>query len=88
MSIEKAIVEAACQRFRPIILTSITTTSGLMPLVFERSPKAAYLIPMAVSISFGLIYSTLLIIIAVPALLDAYENLVAKVQGLTLFGKS
>ena len=55
-------------RFRPVLLTSVTTIAGLLPLLVERSFQAQFLIPMAVSISFGLLAATLLTLLFVPAL--------------------
>lgn len=74
MPINTAISEACCRRLRAVILTSLTTIAGLTPLLFEQSLQAQFLIPMAVSISFGLAYATLLILIVVPTLLSLYED--------------
>jgi len=74
MPIEDALVEAACQRLRAVLLTSLTTIFGLTPLLFETSLQAQFLIPMATSIAFGLIFATLLVLLAVPALLFIYER--------------
>ncbi len=63
-----AVVEAARARLRPIMLTSITTVLGLGPLVLEQSFQARFLIPMAISVSAGLIFATVLTLLAVPAL--------------------
>ena len=71
---EQAIVEAACQRLRAVILTSLTTIAGLTPLLFETSLQAQFLIPMAVSISFGLAFATMLVLLLVPALLNIHES--------------
>ncbi|MCZ6722702.1 MAG: efflux RND transporter permease subunit, partial [Gammaproteobacteria bacterium] len=56
--IYKALEEAACQRLRAVLLTSLTTIAGLTPLLFETSRQAQFLIPMAVSIAFGLAFAT------------------------------
>ncbi len=74
MSVHDAIVGAACQRLRAVLLTSITTIVGLTPLLFERSLQAQFLIPMATSIAFGLAYGTLLILLVIPASLVAFES--------------
>lgn len=66
--IETAIVESGKVRFRPVLLTSITTIAGLFPLMLERSFQAQFLIPMAVSISFGLLVATVLTLLYVPGL--------------------
>jgi multidrug efflux pump subunit AcrB len=65
----ESIQEAALSRFRPIFLTSVTTIAGLMPLVLERSLQAQFLIPMAISVAFGILFSTVLILIMIPSLL-------------------
>ncbi|MEG3767817.1 efflux RND transporter permease subunit [Alteromonas sp. 14N.309.X.WAT.G.H12] len=63
-----AIVQAGAQRFRAIILTSMTTFLGLMPIVFERSLQAQVVIPMAVSLAFGILFATVITLILVPCL--------------------
>ena len=68
-----AIVEAACLRLRAVLLTSLTTIGGLTPLMFETSLQAQFLIPMAVSIAFGLGVATFLVLLLVPALLCLHE---------------
>ena len=75
MAIYDALVEAACQRLRAVLLTSLTTIAGLTPLLFETSRQAQFLIPMAVSIAFGLAFATLLILLVLPAMLSVYEDL-------------
>jgi len=74
LSPEQAVVEAACQRLRAVLLTSLTTIAGLTPLLFETSLQAQFLIPMATSIAFGLAFATLLVLFLVPALLMIYEH--------------
>ncbi len=71
---KQAIVDASCQRLRAVMLTSLTTIAGLLPLLFETSLQAQFLIPMAVSISFGLAYATVLILFVIPALLSLIEE--------------
>ncbi len=68
MEIETAVVQSGKVRFRPVLLTSITTIAGLSPLMLEQSFQAQFLIPMAVSISFGLLAATVLTLLYVPAL--------------------
>lgn len=75
MAVKPALIEASCQRLRAVLLTSLTTIFGLMPLLFETSLQAQFLIPMATSIAFGLMFSTVLVLLAVPALLSIYERL-------------
>ncbi len=62
-----AIREAGAARFRPIILTSLTTFAGLTPLMLERSVQAQFLIPMAVSLAFGVMFATIVSLLLVPA---------------------
>jgi multidrug efflux pump subunit AcrB len=66
--IDEAVVESGKARFRPVLLTSVTTVAGLFPLLLERSFQAQFLIPMAVSISFGLFAATVLTLLFVPSL--------------------
>ena len=61
-----AVVVAGASRFRPIMLTSLTTFIGLMPLLFEKSTQAQFLIPMAVSLGFGILFATFITLILVP----------------------
>jgi len=75
LAVKEAIIEAACQRLRAVLLTSLTTIAGLLPLLFETSLQAQFLIPMAVSISFGLAFATFLVLVLVPVLLSALEGL-------------
>ncbi len=64
----EAIIEGAKARFRPILLTSITTFLGVAPLVFETSLQAQFLIPMAASLGFGILFATVVLMMIVPAL--------------------
>ena len=72
-SLQKAMLKAMSQRLRPVMLTSLTTIVGLLPLIFESSLQAQFLIPMAVTICFGLLYATLLVLFVVPAAMLSYE---------------
>lgn len=65
-SLQEAISLAGAARFRPVMLTSLTTFFGLMPLLFEKSTQAQFLKPMAISLGFGIIFATLLTLILVP----------------------
>ncbi len=73
-SIKQAVIDAACLRLRAVLLTSLTTIAGLTPLLFETSLQAQFLIPMAVSISFGLAFATLLVLIVIPVILSFIED--------------
>jgi multidrug efflux pump subunit AcrB len=63
-----AISQAGLRRFRPILLTTLTTFDGLMPLIFEDSLQAQYIIPMAISLGFGILFATAIILVLVPCL--------------------
>ena len=75
MPVHQALLEATCQRLRAVLLTSLTTIGGLLPLLFETSLQAQFLIPMAASIAFGLAVGTLLILLVVPVLLSLIEDI-------------
>jgi multidrug efflux pump subunit AcrB len=74
LDVREAAVEAGKARIRAIILTTVTTVLGLSPLMLERSFQAKFLIPMAITISFGLISATALVLVVLPALLVALED--------------
>ncbi|SFB84495.1 Multidrug efflux pump subunit AcrB [Marinospirillum celere] len=78
---QEAIIEAACQRLRAVLITSTTTIVGLVPLLFETSVQAQFLIPMAVSIVFGLAVATLLVLVVIPALLSLVESWRDRLEG-------
>lgn len=75
LSLQAALIEAGRQRLRPIVLTSLTTVLGLSPLMLEQSFQARFLIPMAISISCGLISATVLTLVVLPAVLVAIDDL-------------
>jgi multidrug efflux pump subunit AcrB len=64
-----ALIEGGKRRFRPIFLTTLTTFVGLMPLILEKSMQAQFLIPMAISIAFGVLFATVLTLILIPCLI-------------------
>ena len=68
-SFENAIFEAGKSRFRPILLTSLTTVAGLGPLIMETSQQAQFLIPMAIAVAYGLIIATFTTLFLLPVLL-------------------
>ena len=74
ISVEDAARIAGCARFRPILLTSLTTFVGLLPILFERSLQAQFLKPMAISIGFGVLFATLITLVLIPALYLALED--------------
>ena len=67
MPLHDAIIDAGRRRFRPVLLTSVTTVAGLTPILLETSLQAQFLIPMAASLSFGIMTSTILVLILVPS---------------------
>ncbi|MDX1681027.1 MAG: efflux RND transporter permease subunit, partial [Akkermansiaceae bacterium] len=79
----QAIEHAGTRRFRPIILTTLTTFGGLTPIILERSMQAQYLIPMAISLGFGIVFATAIILLLVPCLyliLDDLKQVLPKRQ--------
>lgn len=68
LDLESALLQGATDRFRPIILTSVTTFVGLIPIMLETSVQAQFLIPMVVSLSFGVMFATGVTLVLVPAL--------------------
>ena len=79
---DRHIVDSACRRLRAVLVTSLTTIGGLFPLMFETSRQAQFLIPMAVSICFGLAFATLLILLFTPACLSYHQTLARFFRGL------
>ncbi len=83
----QAIIDGAKKRFRPILLTSVTTFLGVSPLVFEKSLQAQFLIPMAASLGFGILFATGILMLLVPALaalehrFEARTGLLDEVEG-------
>ncbi len=69
-----AIRDASISRFRAVLLTSLTTIAGLTPLMFEASTLAMYMVPIAITICFGLAFSTFLVLLVVPALIISIEG--------------
>ncbi|MDX8410402.1 MAG: efflux RND transporter permease subunit [Mariprofundaceae bacterium] len=75
MSLAEAVSKAGVARFRPIFLTSLTTFAGLFPLLLEKSTQAQFLIPMAVSLGFGILFATLLTLFLVPVAYLVLEDI-------------
>ncbi len=71
----QAIIDGSCDRLRAVILTSATTIGGLTPLLFETSLQAQFLIPMAVTLVFGLLGTTLLVLFVVPSLIGMQTDI-------------
>jgi multidrug efflux pump subunit AcrB len=81
MSAYDAIHEAGLRRFRPILLTTLTTFGGLTPIILESSRQAYHLVPMAISLGFGIVFATSIMLVVVPCLYMMLED------ARTLFGK-
>ena len=75
MSKRDAIIRAGQRRFRPIVLTSLTTFLGLAPMILETSLQARFIIPMAISLGFGILFATVIILLLVPAVFLVIEDL-------------
>lgn len=75
--LQEAILKAGVARFRPVMLTSLTTFIGLMPLLFEQSTQSQFLIPMAVSLGFGVLFATFITLLMVPVNYLLMENGIA-----------
>ncbi len=80
MPLNDAVIAAGVRRFRPILLTSITTFLGLAPIIFETSVQARFLIPMALSLGFGILFVTYICLVLVPAFYLVIEDAIAKVD--------
>ena len=87
-SILEAVRQAGMRRFRPILLTSLTTFFGLFPLIVEQSQQAQYLIPMAVSLAFGVVFSTAITLLIVPSLYLIAEDVTQFFARLRVGGRS
>jgi multidrug efflux pump subunit AcrB len=78
-----AVTKAGCLRFRPILLTSLTTFAGLTPMLLERSVQAQFLIPMAISLGFGVLFGTFVTLLLVPCgymILNDVHNLASSIR--------
>jgi multidrug efflux pump subunit AcrB len=76
--LREALLDAGQRRFRPVMLTSVTTIAGLMPILLESSFQAQLLIPMATSLCFGLMLTTVLVLVLVPTFYLIYYNLTGR----------
>ena len=70
----EALLDAGVRRFRPILLTSLTTFFGLMPMILETSVQARFLIPMAISLGFGVLFATGITLLLIPAIYHILED--------------
>ncbi len=76
----EAIIQAGMRRFRPILLTTLTTFGGLAPMIFETSRQARFMIPMALSLGFGILFATAIILVFIPSLYVVVEDIRAVVR--------
>jgi multidrug efflux pump subunit AcrB len=91
MDVMQAVLTSGAARFRPVILTSLTTFIGLIPLLFEQSTQAQFLIPMAVSLGFGILFATLITLILIPVnylMVDQIKTFFGYQQSASLGNKS
>ena len=79
-----AIHHAGIQRFRPILLTTLTTFGGLAPMIFETSRQARFLIPMAISLGFGILFATLITLMLVPCIYLVIDDVSRRLGGRTV----
>lgn len=77
----EAIEAAALRRFRPVMLTTLTTFGGLAPMIFETSRQARFMIPMALSLGFGVVFATVITLALIPCLYLIIENLKLRLAG-------
>lgn len=75
LSLHDAVLQAGARRFRPILLTSLTTFAGLMPLIAEKSLQAQFLKPMAISLAFGILFATFITLLLIPTVYLITEDL-------------
>ena len=78
----EAVILGTKQRFRPILLTSLTTFLGVYPLIMETSLQAQFLIPLAVSIGYGVLFGTVIIVLTVPAIFMAQDYVSRGLRGI------
>lgn len=79
VAVKQAVIKSGTQCFRAIILTSFTTAAGLAPIMFETSVQAQYMIPMAISLAYGILFATAITLFLIPALyilqLDGFASI-------------
>jgi multidrug efflux pump subunit AcrB len=81
-TMDDSIMSAGKQRFRAIVLTTLTTFVGLLPMLFETSMQAQFVIPMAISLSFGIVFATTMTLILVPCCYRIVYDLKASIQSM------
>jgi len=77
---EEAVLKAAERRFRPIFLTTATTSLGLMPLIFETSTSAQFIVPLAISLAMGILFASILILFVVPTMIVIHHKSVKRLN--------
>jgi multidrug efflux pump subunit AcrB len=77
-----ALIAGCTRRFRPIVLTSLTTFFGLLPIIVEKSAQASFLVPMAVSLGFGILAATFIMLLIVPACYLILEDFIANASDM------
>jgi multidrug efflux pump subunit AcrB len=90
-SARDAVTEAGRLRFRPILLTSLTTFAGLTPMLLERSLQAQFLIPMAISLGFGVLFGTVVTLLLIPCgylILDDFQRFISGIRARVVSGEA
>ena len=82
LKFDTALIKAGQSRFRAIFLTSLTTVAGLAPLIFEKSRQAQFLIPMAISIAYGIAIATILTLVMLPLMLSVSNAIKVNIKWL------
>jgi multidrug efflux pump subunit AcrB len=80
--LRQVVMDAGMRRFRPILLTTLTTFFGLMPMILEESLQARFLIPMAISLGFGVLFATMITLLLIPCLYMILEDILAMFRAL------
>jgi len=75
-----AVTNAGISRFRPIVLTSLTTMAGLFPLILANDPDAQFVIPMAISVAYGVLIGTLLTLLVLPVILVIVNSIKCRIE--------
>ena len=73
--VEEAVFNSGIARLRPILLTTLTTALGMAPLILETSRQAQFLVPMAASVAYGLLFGTLILLLILPAAFVAFNSM-------------
>ena len=79
---KEAILKSVERRFRPIFLTTATTSLGLMPLILETSTTAQFIIPLAISLAVGILFASILILFVVPTMIVIHHDAKTRIEHL------